>query len=132
MAFDLHRPGFQFAAKAQGAVNPVASGKLAGQPVGFGTAAEQAVFLASGAEPWGVAKVGSYADGDRMTIYEPGNYVKADAAVSVGWAAEVSIATANGALGLVASGSWSLGKSIGPAAAGDVFTVLIRPQRIIV
>lgn len=133
MAFDLHRPGFQFAAKSQGANNPVASGKLAGAPVGYGTSVEQAVALPSGIEPWGVAKVGSYVDGDRMTVYEAGNYVKAVAAVSLGWNADVHIASTNGALGPIAPASgavgWVLGKAMDNAAAGGVFTILIKPYK---
>lgn len=133
-AFDLDRPGLQFAAKAQGAVNPVASGKLAGAPLGYGTAAEQLVALASGAEPFGIAKCASFADGERMTSYEAGNYKKAVAGASLGAWTNLGIASTNGALGplLPASGAvgWSIGKSVGAAIAGDVFTVLIRPLKV--
>lgn len=134
MAFDLDRPGLQFSWKAEGAISPVASGKLAGQPVSVGTGAEQMRALASGIEPFGIAKCASYADGERMTVYEAGNFKKAVAAASLGYGANLGVGSTNGALGpiTVASGAvaWSIGKSVSAAAAGDVFTVLIRPVKV--
>lgn len=134
MAFDLDRAGFQFPAKCQGSLTYVASGKLAGAPVGFGTAAEQAVFLATGVEPWGIAKAGVFADGERVTIYEAGNYKKAVAAASLGAHTNLALGSTNGALAPMAPASgafaWAIGKSMGAAAAGEVFTVRIDPKRV--
>jgi hypothetical protein len=137
MAFDEHKPGFTLALKAASLINPItaASGFIANglRPVTL-AAAEEAVVpvTANSQEPFGFAKQGSYAIGDRVTVYEEGNYVKAVAAASLGANADVGCATSGGQLSPVtlASGTWRVGKSLGAAAVNEVFTVLIKPIRI--
>jgi hypothetical protein len=137
MAFDEHKPGFTIPLKAASVINPItaASGYIANglRPVAQ-AAAEEAVVpvTAVSQEPIGFAKQASYAIGDRVTVYEEGNYVKAVAAASLGAGADVGCATSGGQLSPVtlASGTWRVGKSLGPAGANEVFTVLIKPIRL--
>lgn len=134
MAFDEHKPGFSIALKAASVINPIASGAILGlRPVTLAAAEESVVpVTANSQEPFGFAKLASYAIGDRVTTYEEGNYVKAVAAASLGGGADVGCATSGGQLSPVtlASGTWRVGKSLGPAGAGEVFTVLIKPIRL--
>ena len=139
MAFDEHKPGFTIPLKAASVINPItaASGfTVTGlRPVKL-AAAEDAIspVTALADEPHGFAKLASYAIGDRVTVYEEGNYVKAVAAASLGAGADVGCATSGGQLAPVVAASgvtrWRVGKSLGPAAANEVFTVVIKPQQL--
>lgn len=136
MAFDDHKPGFTIPLTAASVINPIASGAILGlRPVALAAAAESvSPVTALSQEPFGFAKLASYAIGDRVTTYEEGNYVKAVAAASLGGGTDVGCATSGGQLSPVTGASgvtrWRAGKSLGPAAAGEVFTVLIKPQQL--
>lgn len=57
--------------------------------------------------------------------------VAAVAAASIGAGSEVGIASTNGAFGpIVASGFYSIGKSITAAVAGDTFGLQVRPRQL--
>jgi hypothetical protein len=72
--------------------------------------------------------------GDSLAVIHQG-IVKARCVASVGAGVEVSVASVNGGLGPVAAGAsgfdkQAVGISQGAGAAGDVFSVLLRPRNI--
>lgn len=133
MAFELHRPGLQRAIKAASAILPRQAVCLGG------SSALHALPCATNSQrPFGLnGNATGGASGlnaeQAIVVYERQNYVKAIAAASVGVGAEVEVASSNGALGpaqmITASGHWAVGISQTPAAAGEVFTVLIEPRK---
>lgn len=127
MAYVLHRPGHQLPVNVASAVNPR-------QPVQLlGTSALICGPVAtSNVEPFGYAGEATAAVGETLTVYEALNIVKAVAAASLGVNAAVTVASTNGALGpavIVASGHYEHGKSLTPAAAGEVFSLYVRPRK---
>jgi hypothetical protein len=84
-------------------------------------------------EPVGVVDAGATSLAP-VTVYGEHSYVKALAVASVGAGANVGHASANGALGPVVAASgaavWRIGVSQEPAAAGQVFTVLVNPRQL--
>jgi hypothetical protein len=83
----------------------------------------------------GVAAATAGASGsEAITVYGEGAVVKVKAAASIGIGAECHIASSNGALGPVvgASGTarYSAGLSESAAAAGEYFSLLVRPRKL--
>jgi hypothetical protein len=101
--------------KAAGADTAVLAAAATDQVLGF--------TIASAASP-----------GDSLAVVHQG-VVKALCAASVGAGVEVSVASTNGGLGPVAAGAsgvdrQAVGISQGAAAAGEIFSVLLRPRNI--
>ncbi|MCA1655151.1 MAG: hypothetical protein LC635_01490 [Pseudonocardiaceae bacterium] len=89
----------------------------------------------SGTEPHGIEGRGaSAAQGEGVTIMGAGNYCKAIAAASLGAGANVGVVGATRSLGLAAAASgvagWRVGRSVTPAAAGEVFTFYVSPRQL--
>lgn len=133
MAFELTRDDEQFSLPAASVVLPRTAVKLAGTSVLF--------VLPCGSvndEPFGTVKATAGASGlnqgERVAIYEHANYVKMIAGASLGVGADVGVGSSNGVMKpiVAATGSiiWRVGKSITPAAAGDVFTVYVSPKQL--
>lgn len=125
MAFELHRTAFP--------------ALVASQPI----AARQAVKLTDGERgiapcttvadvPHGIALEGASQIGAAVTVHDRGNYVKVVAAASLGGGVEIGCAGATTSLGLAAGASGSVrvsvGQSVGPAAAGETFTLYVNPR----
>lgn len=140
MARVLHREPRQ-ALKAASAAAPYQTFKL-------DTAAEdQIVAAATNTDrPFGISDA-SVAQGQRVTVYEDGNIVKAVAAASLGHGGEVGVATFGVAsaaqgnalatitqLGPVTGASgvskWAVGVAMENAAAGEVFSVYVSPRQL--
>lgn len=137
MAYELIRPGHQETFNSAGSIiNPR-------QPVRLGgTSALLAMPAASmNVEPVGVngaATVGNPSVvNESFTVYEELNIVKAIAGASVGVDAEMAVGSSNGTLWPVAaaslfaaSGHFTVGKSRTPAAAGEVFSLYVKPRKV--
>lgn len=140
MAFFLTNPDEQLPIPAASTIPPRTFVKLAGSsalavlPVG-----------SVNDRPFGNTQEATAARGEAAAIFLESNIVKCIAAASVGAGAEVmvaSIGVASGAqrnaiatttlLGplVIASGTlkWAVGISMTPAAAGEVFSVYIKPR----
>lgn len=128
MARESHNGLIEPALKAASAMSPRTAVKL-------DTVANQVVAVASrNQEPLGLTGAASAAQGLPVVTYGPGNVVKAIAGASLGYGADIGVASTNGALGPVsaASGSvvWRVGVAREPAAAGEVFSLYINPRQL--
>jgi hypothetical protein len=129
MAFELHRtPGLSGIAASAMAANTV---------VGYDTGDTQAQFVAIATvnvEPAGITRNVASNAGDPITVYDHSHVCRVTAIASLGAGADIGVASTNGALGAItgASGSvkWALGKSLTAAAAGEVFSLSIRPRQL--
>ena len=65
-----------------------------------------------------------------VTVYGENSVVEAVAAASVGPGADVGVASTNGALGPAASGSFRVGRSFEGAAAGEHFSIYVKPGKV--
>jgi hypothetical protein len=127
MAFELHR-GEGFPAFA-------ASNIAAKRPVTFVGGDRQVTLCASNnLEPLGFTHDAAATQGDAIAVHERGAIVKAVAAASLGAAADVGVASTNGAIGPVSGASgitrWRVGKSAEAAAAGETFSVYVSPHQL--
>src|SRR5438128_174388 len=127
-AFELHRGGYPGIAAS--AIN-------AGAVVRQNTGDVQRSFLpcaSSNQEPFGIVQATGASPGGGITVYDQQNTVKVTAIASLGAGQDVGVASTNGGIALVsgASGSvvWGVGKSMTAAAAGEVFSVYIRPRQL--
>ncbi len=101
-------------------------------------ATERGVMPCSGATnqlPHGIECRGASAlQGEGVTIAAAGEYAKAIAAASLGAGAEIAVVGATRSLGLGAGASggarYSVGQSVTPAAAGEVFTLYVNPRQL--
>lgn len=127
MAWESHNgiiePGF----KAASAIGPK-------MPVKLDTTANQVVAAATTTDrPLGFT-IASAPQGGGIAIMGPHNTVKAVAAASLGYGAELGIASTNGALGPITGasgvGKWAIGTSREPAAAGETFSVHVHPRQL--
>lgn len=139
MAGVQHREGFQVALKA-------ASNTPPWQPVRLDTVDNQFVAVANASQrPFGMTGDATSVQGQAAAIYEEGNYVKAVAAASLGFGAEVGIASIGIAsyafgsattamLGPAAGASgvtrWAVGIAAEAASGGEVFSVFVKPRQI--
>ncbi len=130
MAFELHRdPGLSCIA---------ASAMAAQTVVTWDVADVQAQVLAVATvnvEPIGLTRSVASSAGDAVTVYDDDHIVKAVAAASLGAGADIGVASTNGALGAVTAGAsgvvkWRLGKSVTAAAAGETFSLSIKPRQL--
>lgn len=126
-AKELHRFGYPAVA---------ASDMNAGRVVNLTTGdvdRQVSPIATSNIEPFGIA-LATALQGKAVTIMEDGDTIKVTAAASLGAGADVGIASTNGALGPVsgASGStiWRVGRSVSAAAAGETFSLYIRPRTL--
>ena len=85
-------------------------------------------------EPFGHVDA-TYAAGEIAAVYEEANYRKVVAGASLG-VGDVVVGSANGALlpyvaasVFAASGHFVAGKAFTPAAAGETFTLFIKPKK---
>jgi hypothetical protein len=143
MPYELHRYQQQQAYKS--------ASQLVPYTVVVASGIDKGVIINTNASQRPVGVVGaSAAPGAQVTVYEMGNIVKAIAAASVGFGAEVAIASLGVstqvqggtqlatttllglASGLIASGTtgWTVGTSQSAAQAGEVFSVLINPRQL--
>lgn len=138
MAFELIRPGHQLSVVAGSPILPRSAVTLGGtsgllafpagsmnvKPFGMNGAATQG--LASAALP-----------GEVFTVYEELNIVKAKAGASLGAGAEVAVGSANqtfwpvaAASLFAASGHWTVGVALTPAAADETFSLYVKPRKV--
>ena len=102
----------------------------------IGGSAERAVGPASNASqiPHGITGAASQAVGEAVAVRDLGDYAKAIAAASIGVGAEMAVIGATRSLGIAAGASgvakWSVGYAVSAAAAGEVFTLYVRPRQI--
>lgn len=72
--------------------------------------------------------------GDPVTVYDRNNYVKVQAAASIGPDSEVGVVGATTSLGPVVGASGlvkhSVGQSVEGAAAGEFFSVFVNPRQL--
>ena len=129
MAFELHRdPGLPGIAASAMAANTVVTEDV-------GDVQRQFLAVATvNVEPIGVTRsVASFA-GDAVTVYDQPHIVRAVAAASLGHGADVGVVGATTSLGLVAAASgvvkWRVGRSLTAAAAGETFSLSIRPRQV--
>lgn len=126
-ARELHRSAFPAV---------VASDCNPGSAVKFdaGDFDRQVVAIASqNLEPVGIT-LATALQGGAVTVLDDESLVKVTAGASLGAGADVGVASTNGSLGPVsgASGSvvYRVGKSTSAAAAGEVFSLYIRPRQL--
>lgn len=132
MAYVIYREGHSLALPAASAVNPYTPVQLAGTTVPF-----VLPVATNNVEPFGfVGEATAGASGlnqnEAVAIYESPCIVKAIAGASLGASADVAVASTNGALGPIArnagSAVWTCGKALTAAAAGERFSLLVRPR----
>lgn len=140
MAFFLTNPNAQLPLPAAVSAPPRTFVKLVGS-----SSAQTTPVGSVNDRPFGNTQEATAAAGDVNAIFLEGNVVKAIAAASLGAAAEVCVASIGVAsaaqrnaiatttlLGplTVASGTlkWAVGVALTPAAAGEVFSVYIKPR----
>jgi hypothetical protein len=112
----------------------VASDIGANVPVALdGTVAEQVVAIGSNnVRPFGMIDA-SQLQGQRATVYEEDNYVKAVVGASVAANNEVSVATwgrIGPAVGASAVGVWALGQTMEAGNPGDIVTIKVKPRQV--
>lgn len=125
MAYEVH---------GHGAISRIAGAAIvAGQPVRPDPAVEHQVLPAADAtvEPIGVA-LQDAAIGKDVTVHLPGNIVRARANGAIANGANVSAVAASTRLvtSPALAGTFRVGIAQGPAVAGDVFSVLVHPEKI--
>src|SRR5438552_18375447 len=130
MAFELHRdPGLPGIAASAMAVNTVVSWDVA-------DVQRQVLAVATGnVEPIGVTRNVASAAGAAVTVYDENHIVRAVAGASLGAGANVGVLGATTSLGIVAAGAsgviaWRLGRSLTAAAAGETFSLSIKPRQL--
>lgn len=142
MAFELHRYQFQQGLKAASQMPPKTPVSLSASQADYVVA-----LSAANVEPFGIIGA-SAGQAGAVAVYEAGNIVKAIAAASLGYGADVGFASigvssqvqggttlattvllapVSGASGTV---SYRVGKAESPAGAGEVFSVLIAPRQL--
>lgn len=128
MAFELHRGAFPGIAAS--AIN-------AQQVVTFDVGDTQRQFLpvaTNGVEPVGVALATALLPGDGVTVHDAYNVVKVTACASLGANTDVGVATSSGRLGPVTGASgvtrYRVGKSVTPAADGEVFSLYVNARQL--
>jgi hypothetical protein len=100
------------------------------------TAANRSVFpvATNNVRPLGLNGPATGLQGEAITIYDDGAVVEAIAGASLGAGAELVVASTNGTIapGAGASGvtRWAVGYSIEAAAAGEKFSLYVRPRQI--
>jgi hypothetical protein len=105
-------------------------------PVRLNPSANRSVVAAAtnNVEIQGFVSDASYAAGEAVTVYGDGDVVEAIAGASLGAGADIGIASTNGALGPVAGASgtarYRVGRSLESAAAGERFSVLVKPGQL--
>lgn len=105
------------------------------QPVALATTVERGVLpcASTNQQPIGVTHA-TAASGRPVAVHEYPEIVEAIAGASLGGGVAVMVGSANGALvpAAAASGSprFSVGQSLGPAAAGETFSLYVNPRQI--
>lgn len=103
-------------------------------PVRLNPSAARSVLLSASNsyEIQGYVSNATYAAGEGVTVFGDGAVVEAIAAASLGVNAEVGVASSNGAVGPISAASgvekWRVGKSLEAAAAGEKFSLYVRPR----
>jgi hypothetical protein len=129
MAFELHRdPGLPGIAASAMAANTVVTEDV-------GDVQRQFLAVATvNVEPVGVTRSVASNAGDGVTVYDFNHVVRAVAIASLGHGADIGVASTNGGLGPVSAASgtvkWRVGKSLNAAAAGETFSLSIRPRQL--
>lgn len=130
MAFELYR--FTFPGIAASAINSGAALALAASAV-----ERQFVPIAtSNVEPFGVAlaSAGGTSLTQALPVVDALNTIKVTAIASLGAGADIGVASTNGGLAPVAAASgvlvWAVGKAMGPAVAGEIFGLYVKPVRL--
>jgi hypothetical protein len=130
MAFELHRfpplPGI------------AASSMAANTVVGLDTANTQRQYVAIATvnvEPVGVTRNVASNAGDGISVYDENHIVRAIAGASLGAGANIGVLGATTSVGIVAAGAsgvvvWRLGRSQTAAAAGETFSLSIKPRQL--
>lgn len=133
MAFELHRYNDQLSVTAASSILPKQPVRLAGSSVLFALpCATNNVrpFAVNGLASGGASGLDQ---GEKITVYEEGNIVKAVAAASLGVNAEVAVGSPNGALIPIAIasgvGRWAVGVSLSAAAEGETFSLYVMPRQ---
>jgi hypothetical protein len=125
-AFTLHRDDHSFAVTAATNILPKTVVKWAG------TNSIMVAPVATAAdEPCGVVEA-TYLSGETVALYEELQYVKVNAAASVGVGARLIVGSTNGRLvpgGITASGHFSPGVSVTEARDGETFTMYVRVRK---
>jgi len=131
MGWEQHRDDFSIPLIAASACGPMAPVRLSASQ------ADTFVPMASAGEgrPFGITAA-SCNQGYRVAVYEEGNYLKAVAAASLGPGTPVIVGSPNGALApasqaIVGSNHWEVGIAMNGAAAGNFFTVFVKPRKIV-
>lgn len=130
MAFEDHA-GPVFPAIAGSAIQPR---QVVGLPAPTAAPRTLVPVIATGVEPVGIVGEASVARGDAVRVYLEGNTVKAVAAASLGNGAKVGPNAATTSLFPITQASgvahWQVGVALEAAAAGQLFSVYVNPQRI--
>lgn len=124
MAYEVH---------GHGHVSRVAASPIdAWAVVARNPAKDHEIFPASGSgvRPMGIA-LNKATVGRDVTVHLAGNIVKAKAAVTATYGDNVGALAATSSLGVVsASGAYRVGMAESSALAGEVFSVLVDPERL--
>jgi len=117
--------------------------------VALDTVANQVVPVTNASQrPYGITRASGATPGLSVAVYESPGVAKAIAAASLGFGAEVSLASVGvasaaqenslatttllGPKSVAASGTtqWSVGVALTPALAGEVFSVKLEPRQV--
>lgn len=132
MAFELHLEAHQLPLMAASSIFPQQAVQIAGTSVLFALP-----IATNNIEPFGVngaASVGASGlnQHEMLTAYRPGNIMKGIAVASLGVNQDIEVAGSGmyqiGQM-ITASGNWRIGKSLTPAAAGEVFSFTVDPRK---
>lgn len=134
MAHDLHRDPLPMIAASAFARPQASNGALGAVAVSVPAGGVERGVLpiaTVNAEPLGLVAQSASVAGRSCAVHDQG-IVKCVAGASVGVGADVGFASTNGALGPIAAASgvlkYSVGKSTSAAAAGEIFSVYVRPK----
>lgn len=143
MAYELIRPGHQQSIEAATQILPRQAVTLVGTNRIMAAPAASMNLRPHGVN--GVATQGNassvrgpvFGVDEKFTVYEELNIVKAKAGASLGAGAEVAVGSNNGTFWPVAaaslfaaSGHWTVGVAMTPAAADEVFSLYVKPRKV--
>jgi hypothetical protein len=130
VAFELHRdPGLPAIAASSIPAQTAVTWDVA-------DVQRQALAIATvNVEPVGITRSVASSPGDGVTVYDDDHICRVTAAASLGAGADVGVVGATTSLGLVTAGAsgvvkWRVGKSVTAAAAGETFSLHIKPRQL--
>lgn len=133
MAYELHLDNHVFSGIfAATTINPRSAVRIAGTTVPLAIPVASSLDVVDG-----VTGAGTTASGAQTVVYFDGNVVKMKAGASLGAGQDVAVGSSNGVVWggaasiFAASLHWIVGKSLAPAATGEIVSVFVKTRRAV-